>query len=183
MNKLLQNVVNNGTGTAAQLSNKHVAGKTGTTEDWNDLTFVGLTEDFVSGVWIGYTPRQEIPNHGIKSAQIWQNIIGEYANSLQTDATYPACDTVIEDYTCAESGKIAGPNCKKGPIDTGSPAMHQNVTIARQSRRLQHQQKPNLLKQRLPLRHRRKNSLQHRHRRNHRLHRHLLPLSRRRKLK
>lgn len=116
MNKLLQNVVNNGTGTAAQLSNKHVAGKTGTTEDWNDLTFVGLTEDFVSGVWIGYTPRQEIPNHGIKSAQIWQNIIGEYANSLQTDATYPACDTVIEDYTCAESGKIAGPNCKKGPI-------------------------------------------------------------------
>lgn len=52
MNKLLQNVVENGTGDKAKLQNKHVAGKTGTTENWYDLTFVGMTEDFVSGVWI-----------------------------------------------------------------------------------------------------------------------------------
>ena len=111
MNKLLQNVVNNGTGTAAKLENKHVAGKTGTTEDWNDLTFVGLTEDFVSGIWIGYTERSELQDHNIKSAQIWQNVIGEYANSLNTGAEYPKNDKVVEAPMCDKSGKIAGPNC------------------------------------------------------------------------
>ena len=60
MNKLLQEVIKSGTGTAAQLSNKTVAGKTGTSEDWNDLCFVGMTEDFVSGVWIGSIPKPSL---------------------------------------------------------------------------------------------------------------------------
>ncbi|WP_298483459.1 transglycosylase domain-containing protein [uncultured Ruminococcus sp.] len=111
MNKLLQDVVNNGTGQKAKLEKKHVAGKTGTTQDWNDLTFVGLTEDFVSGVWLGYTERSEIEDHKIKSAQIWYNIIGEYANNLDTGAEYPTASSVIENKVCAKSGKIAGPNC------------------------------------------------------------------------
>lgn len=112
MNKLLQNVVENGTGDKAKLQNKHVAGKTGTTENWYDLTFVGMTEDFVSGVWIGYTERQSLPE-SLESDQIWYNIIGEYADKLDTGASYPSNDDVIEGYVCAKTGKIAGPNCKK----------------------------------------------------------------------
>lgn len=111
MNKLLQDVVENGTGQLAQLEHKHVAGKTGTTQNWNDLTFVGLTEDFVSGVWLGYTERAEIEDHTIKSAQIWYNVIGEYADSLDTDAAYPSNDDVIEGKVCSRTGMIAGPNC------------------------------------------------------------------------
>jgi penicillin-binding protein 1A len=110
MNKLLQNVVENGTGDKAKLENKHVAGKTGTTENWYDLTFVGLTEDFVSGVWMGYTERQSLPST-LEADQIWYNIIGEYADSLDTGATYPENDDVIEGYVCAKSGKIAGSRC------------------------------------------------------------------------
>ena len=112
MNKLLQNVVENGTGDKAKLQNKHVAGKTGTTENWYDLTFVGMTEDFVSGVWIGYTERQSLPE-SLESDQIWYNIIGEYADKLDTGASYPSNDDVVEGYVCAKTGKIAGPNCKK----------------------------------------------------------------------
>lgn len=112
MNKLLQNVVENGTGDKAKLENKQVAGKTGTTENWYDLTFVGLTEDFVSGVWIGYTERQSLPDT-LESDQIWYNIIGEYADKLNTGASYPTNDDVVEDYVCAKSGKIAGSHCKK----------------------------------------------------------------------
>ncbi len=111
MNKLLQDVVQNGTATKAQLQNKNVAGKTGTTQNWNDLTFVGLTEDFVSGVWLGYVERAEIEDHTIKSAQIWYNVIGEYADSLDTDAEYPECEDVIEAPVCDKSGKIAGEYC------------------------------------------------------------------------
>ncbi|MGN0592531.1 MAG: transglycosylase domain-containing protein [Ruminococcus sp.] len=110
MNQLLQNVVQNGTGSAAQLENKHVAGKTGTAEDWKDLTFVGLTEDFVSGVWIGYASRYSLPS-SLKSAQVWYNVIGEYADQIESDASYPACDTIITGNVCKRTGKIAGPYC------------------------------------------------------------------------
>jgi penicillin-binding protein 1A len=110
MNRLLQNVVANGTGSAAQLSNKHVAGKTGTAEEWKDLTFVGLTEDFVSGVWIGYTNHYSLPS-SLKSAQVWYNIIGEYADQIESDASYPECDTVITGNVCKRTGKIAAAGC------------------------------------------------------------------------
>lgn len=112
MNKLLQNVVQNGTGTRAQLSKKHVAGKTGTTQNWNDLTFVGLTEDFVSGVWLGYPERVEIEDHSIKSAQLWRNVIGAYANEYESDAAYPENSDVIEAPMCEVSGCIAGEYCE-----------------------------------------------------------------------
>lgn len=110
MNQLLREVVRNGTGTAAQLSNKTVAGKTGTSEDWNDICFVGLTEDFVSGVWIGYDTKREL-NHGLSSAGVWYNIIGEYANSIESDKTYPECDSVIVAPMCNISGEIASGSC------------------------------------------------------------------------
>ncbi len=116
MNKLLQDVVQNGTATAAQLSNKNVGGKTGTTQNWNDLTFVGLTEDFVSGIWLGYPERAELEDHSIKSAQIWQNVIGDYANSLDTGATYPTCDDVIEANVCDKTGMIAGDYCSSSTV-------------------------------------------------------------------
>lgn len=71
-----------------------------------------MTEDFVSGVWIGYTERQSLPE-SLESDQIWYNIIGEYADQLDTGASYPSNDDVVEGYVCAKTGKIAGPNCKK----------------------------------------------------------------------
>ncbi len=113
MNKLLQEVIKSGTGTAAQLSNKTVAGKTGTSEDWNDLCFVGLTEDFVSGVWIGYDQKEQL-NTGLSSAQVWYNIIGEYADDIESDNSYPECDDVISAPMCTSSGMIAGDSCSKG---------------------------------------------------------------------
>ncbi len=116
MNRMMKNVVSaNGTAGAAKLSNKEVVGKTGTTQNWDDLWFIGLTEDFVSGVWIGYVERDTIKANP-SSARLWYNIIGEYANSLETDAEYPVCDTVIEAKMCANTGLIAGANCPKGEV-------------------------------------------------------------------
>ena len=39
----MEDVVKNGTGTACQLDNMTVAGKTGTTDDYNDLWFVAVS--------------------------------------------------------------------------------------------------------------------------------------------
>lgn len=114
MNRMMKNVVSsNGTAGNAQLSNKEVVGKTGTTQNWDDLWFIGLTEDFVSGVWIGYKDREKLDT-SINSAQMWYNVIGEYANSIESDATYPECDTVIEQPICSNTGLVAGAYCPKG---------------------------------------------------------------------
>jgi penicillin-binding protein 1A len=50
---MLRGVLNNGTGTAANIG-RPAAGKTGTTSDYKDAWFVGFTPDLVASVWIGY---------------------------------------------------------------------------------------------------------------------------------
>lgn len=118
MNRLIKNVVDNGTGTAAKLYNKTVIGKTGTTENWYDLAFVGMTRDFASGITIGYKENNtalELPS-SIKSAAVWNTIIGEYANTMfpDTGTDFTPCDTVIQAPMCTATGMIAGENCPKG---------------------------------------------------------------------
>jgi membrane peptidoglycan carboxypeptidase len=54
VNQLLQGVVTGGTGTAAALPDRPVAGKTGTTENYGDAWFVGYTPQLVTAVWVGY---------------------------------------------------------------------------------------------------------------------------------
>lgn len=50
---MLEDVVRNGTGTSAYLSGRPVAGKTGTSEEYRDLWFMGYTPQLVTGVWLG----------------------------------------------------------------------------------------------------------------------------------
>lgn len=119
MNKLLQNVVNPnqsdgeyGTGVTAYLPNKTVAGKTGTTQNWRDIDFIGLTEDFVSGIWIGYaTGENPDAIQNTKSATIWKNVFGNFANNYKSNAEYPECKYVKQCYYCKETGMLAGIKC------------------------------------------------------------------------
>ncbi|MBA3842384.1 MAG: transglycosylase domain-containing protein, partial [Actinobacteria bacterium] len=60
INSLLQGVVRYGTGKAAQLPGRQVAGKTGTTENYGDAWFVGYTPQLVAAVWVGY-PDKLVP--------------------------------------------------------------------------------------------------------------------------
>ncbi len=118
MNRLLKNVVDNGTGTAAKLENKEVCGKTGTTDNWYDLTFVGLTPDFVSGITIGYKYYNDALSlpPSLKSAQVWKNAIGDYANNVQSVKEFEPVETVVAAPMCTSSGMIASSGCPKGAI-------------------------------------------------------------------
>ncbi len=60
VDQLLQGVVRYGTGTAAGLPGREVAGKTGTTENYGDAWFVGYTPQIVAAVWVGY-PNSLVP--------------------------------------------------------------------------------------------------------------------------
>jgi penicillin-binding protein 1A len=57
IDQLLQGVVQYGTGKAAQIPGWQVAGKTGTTENYGDAWFVGMTPQIVTAVWVGYPDR------------------------------------------------------------------------------------------------------------------------------
>ncbi|MBR5371026.1 MAG: transglycosylase domain-containing protein [Oscillospiraceae bacterium] len=121
MNKLLQNVINGqqGTGKKAKLyTNKKqipLAGKTGTTTNWTDLFFVGLTPDFVSGTWIGYPENRKITQHGvIASPAVWKNIIGDWIVKHWSGKDFPECKSVVTGYVCPTTGKIASSSCGKG---------------------------------------------------------------------
>ncbi|MCT7974949.1 transglycosylase domain-containing protein [Laspinema olomoucense] len=50
---MLEPVVQHGTGSAAQLGDRPVAGKTGTSDEARDLWFIGYIPQLVTGVWLG----------------------------------------------------------------------------------------------------------------------------------
>ena len=82
MNMVLKGAVENGTGNAARLFGREVAGKTGTTSDYADARFVGYTTDLVTSVWLGFEkPEKKLVgvrglagvSGGSLPAQIWHD--------------------------------------------------------------------------------------------------------------
>lgn len=74
---MMQGAVSRGTGTAAaQGLGRPVAGKTGTTQDFNDAWFVGFTPDLATAVWIGFdnnTSLGEKETGGVLAAPIFRD--------------------------------------------------------------------------------------------------------------
>jgi len=74
---MMQGAVTRGTGAAAgQGMNRPIAGKTGTSQDFNDAWFVGFTADLVTAVWVGFddnTSLGEKETGGSISAPIWRD--------------------------------------------------------------------------------------------------------------
>ena len=119
MNKMMQRVVtdSNGTGRYAKLKNTVLAAKTGTSSDWVDLNFVGVSPDYVSAVWIGYGTWKKIPTDQYQNiGEIWKNLFGEVVeNEEHHDFEKP--ETVQELKYCTRTGYIAGYGC--GSTDVG----------------------------------------------------------------
>ena len=58
---MMKSVVTSGTGYLAQALKVPIAGKTGTSNDEKDTWFVGMTPDYVIGVWVGYDDPRSMP--------------------------------------------------------------------------------------------------------------------------
>lgn len=112
MNRMMQKVVQSGTGQAAKLQNTDLVAKTGTAEDWTDLLFVGCTPDYVSGVWIGMENPETIPTSEYQdSSNIWKNIFGDIAEN-EPHKTFEIPEGVVEAKYCTHSGLLATNSCK-----------------------------------------------------------------------
>ncbi|HEX5467704.1 MAG TPA: PBP1A family penicillin-binding protein [Gaiellaceae bacterium] len=92
LTSILQNVVSDGTGQRAALSDRPVAGKTGTTENYGDAWFVGYTPQLAVAVWVGY-PNKLVP------------MLTEFEGSAVAGGTFPALiwKTFVEKALRAES--------------------------------------------------------------------------------
>ena len=74
MTWMMQNVVNSGTGKAAQLD-RPVAGKTGTSESARDLWFIGFVPQLVTGVWLGNDDNYPTSSASSTAASVWHSFM------------------------------------------------------------------------------------------------------------
>ena len=90
---MMQGVVQRGTGTAAGAGlNRPIAGKTGTTQDFQDAWFAGFTPDLVTVVWVGFDTPASLGNNetgGAVAAPIWHDFMAA-ALKGRPALTFPA---------------------------------------------------------------------------------------------
>ena len=99
LTSILEDVVQQGTGTRAQIPGRDVAGKTGTTDDYGDAWFVGYTPELAVAVWVGYPdalrPMQtefhgEPVAGGTLPAEIWKAFMTRALDGQEPESFSPA---------------------------------------------------------------------------------------------
>ncbi len=113
MNHLLQQVVygSNGTGAGAKkyVSNMRIYAKTGTSNNSNDLWFVGGTPYYVASCWCGYDKQQAISNSAIAQT-MWGEVMSRVHSGLEAkkfeNSSYASCY-----YYCTQTGLLATDAC------------------------------------------------------------------------
>ncbi|MDR6225094.1 transglycosylase domain-containing protein [Desmospora profundinema] len=72
---MLRDVIRSGTGTyiGARAPGYDLAGKTGTTQNTNDVWFIGYTPDISLGVWTGYGVNKRLPDD-MRARYVWASI-------------------------------------------------------------------------------------------------------------
>ena len=136
--QILQDNVSSGTGTAAGTGCGDQAGKTGTTDDFNDAMFMGYTPYLATGVWVGYPDalRSMSSVHGVAvaggtfPAQIWHDFM---AIALEGHCeSFPEPENPVEwipfngEYSSTSgsscsSADVSGSGSSEGAYGCGSP--------------------------------------------------------------
>ena len=107
----MEDVVKQGTGTACQLDNMPVAGKTGTTEAYNDLWFVGYTPYYTCAVWSGYDNNEKLPDYARNFHKaLWKKVMTRIHDGLPSkEFEKPA--SVEKLSVCEETGLLPRAGC------------------------------------------------------------------------
>ena len=114
---MLETTVQTGTGTAAQLENMTVAGKTGTTSRDFDRWFAGYTPYYTSVVWCGYNDPEEIvltDSETNPAIVMWKKVMEQVHQNLKNKAfKQPA--NLVEVTVCRDSGLLPSDACALDP--------------------------------------------------------------------
>jgi 1A family penicillin-binding protein len=116
MSTMMADVINAGTGARARRLGFTLpaAGKTGTTNDFNDAWFVGFTPSLVTGVWVGFDqPRTILPNGFAAEVAVplWANFMKIATRNDKPEWLTPP-PGVTTASVCRLSGQLATDGCK-----------------------------------------------------------------------
>jgi penicillin-binding protein 1A len=89
MNWMFQRVVSGGTGIAAKLDDRQVAGKTGTSEGARDLWFIGSIPQLTTAVWFGYDDNRETKSNSGEAAWAWKQFMLQIEGEIPIQAFPP----------------------------------------------------------------------------------------------
>jgi penicillin-binding protein 1A len=115
MSSMLQDVISAGTAYRARQSGFTLpaAGKTGTTNDYNDAWFVGFTPHIVTGVWVGFDQPKTISSGGYAgelAVPIWASFMKSATKGHKAD-WFDRPNNVIGLNVCRISGKLPAGGC------------------------------------------------------------------------
>lgn len=103
-----------GTGSRAALAGgRPAAGKTGTTNDYYDVWFVGYTPQRTTAVWIGHDQPRDMRGEttsGTHPVMIWKRIMDAAHEGLEVE-DFKRPDTIASARICMQAGLLPGPNC------------------------------------------------------------------------
>jgi len=131
MASMLSDVVNAGTAYRARQMGFTLpaAGKTGTTNDYNDAWFIGFTPHLVAGVWVGFDRPRTIASGGYAgelAVPIWGSFMKDATRGDKPD-WFERPENVVGLNVCRLSGKLPSNGCnnvqvvtKDGLIETRS---------------------------------------------------------------
>jgi 1A family penicillin-binding protein len=115
MASMLQDVINAGTAYRARQGGFMLpaAGKTGTTNDYNDAWFVGFTPKLVTGVWIGFDQPKTIIRNGYAgeiAVPLWGSFM-KVATEEDKPEWFARPASVTSANVCRISGKLPNGGC------------------------------------------------------------------------
>jgi len=131
MSSMLADVISSGTAYRARQIGFTLpaAGKTGTTNDYNDAWFVGYTPHLVTGVWVGFDQPKTIISNGYAAdvaVPIWASFMKRATKGDKAEWLEKPSDVVMVN-VCRMSGKLPAEGCdsvqvvtKDGQIETKS---------------------------------------------------------------
>lgn len=111
-------VVTKGTGGSVNFGGMAIAGKTGTTSDYNDVWFCGYTPYYTATTWAGYDNNFKLSGDEKNLAKkLWRAVMSQIHADLPNESfTVPA--GIVTAQVCAKSGKMPVAGLCDGTLNT-----------------------------------------------------------------